>query len=55
MLFTVTEEMHTWAGKPKQHHTRGGEGASLFFLEMVVAWREIENCIKMPQHFCPGL
>ena len=55
MLFTVTEEMQTWAGKPKQHHTRGGEGVSLFFLEMVVAWREIENCIKMPQHFCPGL
>ena len=26
MLFTVTEEMLTWAVKPKQHCTRGGEG-----------------------------
>ena len=25
MLFTITEEMHTWAVKPKQHCTRGGE------------------------------
>ena len=26
MLFTVTEEMYTWAVKPTQHCTRGGEG-----------------------------
>ena len=28
MLFTVTEEMHIWPVKPKQHRTRGGEGRS---------------------------
>ena len=26
MPFTVTEEMHIWAVKAKQHCTRGGEG-----------------------------
>ena len=26
MLFAVTQEMHTWAVRPKQHCTRGGEG-----------------------------
>ena len=61
MLFTVTEEMHTWAVKPKLHCTRGGKGrkgggeANLFLLDTKVAWREIENCIEMPQHFCPGM
>ena len=38
MLFTVTEEMHTWAVKPKQHCARGGEeGANLFLLDMMAA------------------
>ena len=62
MLFTVTEEMYTWAVEPKQHCTRDGEGewaggggANLFPLNTMVAWREIENCIEMPQHFCPGM
>ena len=26
MLFAVTQEMHAWAAKPKQHCIRGGEG-----------------------------
>ena len=26
MLFVVTQEIHAWAAKPKQHCTRGGEG-----------------------------
>ena len=30
-------------------------GANLFLLDTMAAWREIENCIEMPQHFCPGL
>ena len=60
MMFAVTEEMHTWAVKPKQHCTRGrdrggGGGANLFLLDTMIAWREIENCIEMPQRFCPGM
>ena len=55
MLRTVTEEMHTWTVKAKQYCTRGGEGVNLFLLsDTMVAWREIENCIEMPEHFCPG-
>ena len=26
VMFVVTQEMHTWAVRPKQHCTRGGEG-----------------------------
>ena len=55
MLFVVTQEMHAWAAKPKQHCTRGGEGANLFFLDTMVPWRKIENCIEMSQQFCRGL
>ena len=60
MLFTVTEEMHTWAVKPKQHCTRDGEGrggANLFLLDTMVAWREIENYIEIVwgcRLFCGG-
>ena len=32
-----------------------GRGASLFLLDMMVVWCDIENCIEMPQQFCPGL
>ena len=32
-----------------------GRGASLFLLDTMVAWRDIENCIEMSQQFCPGL
>ena len=41
MLFAETQEMHTWAVRPKQHCTRGGEGTNLFLLDTIVAWREI--------------
>ena len=55
MLFAVTQEMHACAVKPKQHCTRGREGVSLFLLDTMVAWHDIENCIEMSQQFCPGL
>ena len=29
--------------------------ANLFLLDTMIAWREIENCIEMPQHFCRGM
>ena len=32
-----------------------GRGASLFHLDTMVAWRDIENCIEMSQQFCAGL
>ena len=32
-----------------------GRGASLFLVDTMVAWREIENCIEMSQWLCPGL
>ena len=46
MLFAVTQEMHAWAVKPQQHCTRGGRGASLFLMDTMVAWRDIENWIE---------
>ena len=62
MLFTVTQEMHTWAVKPKQHCTMGGEGDEFVPFEHDGCMTEIENCIEMPQHLsgvvdktCPGL
>ena len=68
MLFTVTEEIHTWAVKPKQHCTRGGEGrrvggANLFLLDTMVTWREIQvktalKClntfVRDVDYFCGG-
>ena len=32
-----------------------GRGASLFLLDTMVTWRDIENFIEMSQRFCPGL
>ena len=32
-----------------------GRGASLFLLDTMVAWCDIENCIEMSQRSCPGL
>ena len=55
MLFAVTQEMHALAAEPKQHCTRGGEGAYLFLLDTMVILRETENCTEMSQQFCPGL
>ena len=40
-LFVVTPELHTWAFRPNQLWTGGGERATLFPLEMIVVWREI--------------
>ena len=32
-----------------------GREASLFLLDTMVAWCDIESCIEMSQRFCPGL
>ena len=54
MLFTVTEEMHTWAVKPKQHCTRDGEGVNLFLLNTMVAWRELKTALRCLITFVRG-
>ena len=55
ILFVVTPEMHTWAFRPNQLWTGGGERATLFPLEMIVVWREITKYVEIPKEFCPGL
>ena len=37
-----TPEMHTWAVRPRQLWTGDREGATLFSLEEIAAWQEIE-------------
>ena len=54
MLFTTTEEMHTWAVKPKQHCTMGGEGDEFVLFDTMVAWREMKTSLKC-LNTCPGL
>ena len=54
MLFTVTQEMHTWAVRPKQHCTRGGEGARLYSLstrwlhvaKLKIAWKCLSSFVQ---------
>ena len=55
ILFVVTPEMHTWAFRPNQLWTGGGERATLFPLEMIVVWCEITKYMEIPKEFCPGL
>ena len=55
MLFAVTQEMHAWAAKPKQHCIRGGEGGEFVSFGHDGTMARNWNCIEMSQQFCPGL
>ena len=54
MLFTVTEEMHTWAVKPKQHCTRGGEGEGEFVPFGHEGCMARRTALKCPSSFVRG-
>ena len=51
MLFTVTEEMHTWAVKAKQHCTRGGEGHGA---KLKTAFKCLNTFVRGYTLFCGG-
>ena len=55
MLFAVTQEC-TRELLGQNNIAQGvGRGATLFRLDKMVAWREIEKYMEMSQQFCPGL
>ena len=59
MLFTVTEEIHTWAVKPKHHCTRGGGGRRgggriCSFWTRWLHGAKLKTALKCPNTFVRG-